>query len=108
MTLVLWVGTRSFESGSRFARCGPTGAPREARPAFAEGRPRAAGETAKAEGRAPEGRPGAVSKARQRGGPRETRAARGRAATTGKGQVFDDTMRSPRGAACRGENDGKA
>ena len=41
MILVLCVKSRSLER-ARFARGGSTGAPREARPAFTEGRPRAA------------------------------------------------------------------
>src|ERR1019366_7106623 len=64
-----------FRERARFARCGPTGAPREARPAFAEGRPRAGGETAKTEGRAPQGPPRLEARQRadraKRGGPRK-------------------------------------
>src|ERR1019366_7485051 len=66
----------------------------------------AAGETAKAEGRGPEGRPGAVSKARQKGGParNETRSREsrhdGQRASLGRRDAI-----AARGG--RAENDGK-
>src|SRR5579884_4485436 len=86
MTLVLWVGRRSFESTRSFRSLRAHRSSSRGPPCIRRGAP-AGGIRRKQKGGPPKGGGGRLEGA-TRGGPRETSALRGRAATRGQGQVL--------------------